>query len=227
MPRHQTDSWQSYLGPGAASSLLLATAAAAGGLGIPLWWQLRRVLRAAAGDPPRTTDVVLVLGRALVRDQPSPVFVARLEHGAALVTTGRAPRLVIAGGLTGDASRTEAAAGREYLLARGFPAAQLALEDRSRHTLENLFNVRQTLRAEGWRTLTLVSDPLHLARASALARGLGLDVDASPAVAAPPVPGSPGWWRRAATEAAFLHWYHVGVLYSRAIRSEKLLSRVT
>jgi hypothetical protein len=54
-------------------------------------------------------------------------------------------------------------------------------EDRSRHTLENLFNAREDLRGRGLWCVLLVSDPLHLARAAALATGLGLKVATSPA----------------------------------------------
>jgi len=140
-------------------------------------------------------------------------------------TTGR-PRLV-SGGWTGTASRSEAAAGREHLVAAGVPDAAIETEERSRHTLENLFYVRESLRARGLGRVVLVSDPLHLARAAALAHGLALDFTCSPAIGAPPQPGAPAWWARALREAFLLHWYHVGVVYSRAIGSERLLARVT
>jgi uncharacterized SAM-binding protein YcdF (DUF218 family) len=133
----------------------------------------------------------------------------------------------VAGGPTGTSVRSEAEAGRDWLVARGLPAAAILLEDRSQHTLENLFNVRAEMRTAGWRTLLVVSDPLHLARSRATARGLDLDVRCSPALEAPPWRGSLGWWRRAALEAFLLHWYHTGMLYSRLIGSERQLRRVT
>jgi hypothetical protein len=72
-----------------------------------------------------------------------------------------------------------------------------------------------------------VSDPLHLARAKATALGLELEVRCSPAMDALPVQGSLAWWRRAAVEAFLLHWYHTGMVYSRVIKSERQLKRVT
>ena len=66
-----------------------------------------------------------------------------------------------------------------------------------------------------------------MARAKATAQGLDLDVRCSPAVEAPPVRGSLAWWQRAAQEAFLLHWYHTGMLYSRLIKSERQLERVT
>jgi len=167
-----------------------------------------------------------VLGRELAGDAVTPVFAKRLDHARDLLAAGWAPRLIVSGGCTGTARRSEAAAGRDYLVARGVATDRIWIEERSRFTLENLFYVRAALRERGLRRLLLVSDPLHLARATAMARGLGLDVACSPAAAAPPRRGTAAWWLRAAREAFLLHWYRVGILYSRALGSEKLLSRV-
>ncbi|HEV8629945.1 MAG TPA: YdcF family protein, partial [Thermoanaerobaculia bacterium] len=149
----------------------------------------------------------------------------RLAHGAELFRAGLAPRIIVAGGLTGDATRTEADAGADHLLALGVPAAAILREGRSRHTLENLSNVRDTLRQQGWHRLLVVSDPLHLARVAALARGLGLEARCSPARGA--TPGGIRFWLRALREAHLLHWYHAGVAYSRLTRNHRYLARVT
>ena len=60
-----------------------------------------------------------------------------------------APRILVAGGLTVGASRSEAEVGAAWLRARGVSEDAILVEDRSQHTLENLFNVRELLRAEG------------------------------------------------------------------------------
>jgi len=215
------------LGPGGAASLGLALISALGLLGLPWLVRFRQVLQGIPGDELAAADAIIVLGRQLVDDQLTPVFEARLRQAESLWGQGLAPRLFIAGGTTGTASRSEAEAGRSWLVARGLPAEAILLEDRSQHTLENLFNVRAQMRAQGWRTLLLVSDPLHLARAQATARGLDLQVRCSPATEAPPRRGSGPWWRRAAFEGFLLHWYHTGMLYSRLIGSKEQLERVT
>jgi len=228
MPPHVSDSWKEFFGPGAITSFLLAAATATLGLGVPVLLRLRQVFAASGRDERAEADAILVLGRSLDRrERPTAVFRARLEHGHHLWEAGLAPRLIVTGGLTGTATVTEAAAGRDYLLELGVPPGEILLEDRSRHTLENLFNTRETLRQNDWRQLIIVSDPLHLARIAAMARGLSLDILPSPAACSPPREGSFGWWFRAAREAFLLHWYHVGMAYARAIRSRKLLSRVT
>ena len=215
------------MGPGGPSSITLAMLSAVVGLGIPVLWRLPAVLRDARRDERAPADLILVLGRELREDRPTPVFRARLEHGARLLREGWAPRILVSGGVTGDSRRSEAEAGCELLLAQGLPESAVLMEAGSLHTLENLFNVRETLRRQGWQRVILVSDPLHLARAATVARGLKLDIVLSPAADCPPLRGTPGWLLRAAHEAFLLHWYHVGMLYSRAIRSERLLGRVT
>ncbi len=217
----------SELGPGGLSSLTLALSSGLLGLGLPVVWRGRQVVAGARGEPLRRSDAILVLGRELIDDRPTAVFRARLDHALVLLRAEWAPALIVSGGMTGRATRSEAAAGREYLLAAGAPPQAVSIEERSRHTLENLVNVRETLRARGLECIVLVSDPLHLARAAAFARGLSLDVCCSAAAAAPPAPGTLGWWLRAGHEGFLLHWYRVGLAYSRMIRSERLLSRVT
>ncbi len=215
------------LGPGGAASLGLAVLSVLGLLGLPWVFRFRQVVRGVHGDEPAAADAILVLGRKLEGDWLTPVFEARLAHAEALWRQGFAPRIFVAGGTTGTAVRSEAEAGRDWLVARGVPAPAILMEDRSQHTLENLFNVRGQMRDGGWSTLLMVSDPLHLTRARATARGLDLKVCCSPAADAPPSHGTLGWWRRAAFEGFLLHWYHTGMLYSRLIHSEQQLGRVT
>lgn len=220
-------SFMQKLGPGGAASLGLAILTTLGLGGLPWLYRLWQVLRAVPGEEPGAADAILVLGRQLDGDRLTPVFEARLARAVSLWREGLAPRIFVAGGTTASASRSEAEAGREWLLARGLPGTVVHLEDRSQHTLENLFNVRSRLRAEGWRTLLVVSDPLHLARAKATALGLQLEVRCCPAAEAPPARGSLGWWRRAVLEGFLLHWYHTGMLYSRLIGRRAQLERVT
>lgn len=215
------------LGPGGAASLGLAMVSVLGLFGLPWVFRFRQVVRGVHGDEPIAADAILVLGRQLEGNRLTPVFEARLAHAEGLWRQGLAPRIFVAGGTTGMALRSEAEAGRDWLVARGVPEAVILLEDRSQHTLENLFNVRGHMRAAGWSTLLMVSDPLHLTRARATARGLDLEVCCSPAADAPPGRGTLGWWRRAAFEGFLLHWYHTGMFYSRLIRSERQLERVT
>jgi uncharacterized SAM-binding protein YcdF (DUF218 family) len=225
MPRHVSQPRSEYFGPGAFVTLVVAWVIAAAGLGMPLLVRLREVLAVARRARREPADAILVVGRALERDHATPIYRARLAHAAELFHAGLAPRVMVAGGLTGNATRSEAAVGCEHLLALGVPAASILLEDRSTHTLENLANVRQTARSLGWHRLLAVSDPLHLARVLAVGRGLGLDLAFSPAAA--PYPRGWRYWLLALSEAHLLHWYRSGVAYSRLVGAQRYLDRVT
>ena len=179
--------WQK-LGRGGFASLAIAILGGALTLGIPLGFSLWKVMRDAEGGTLRAVDAILVLGRRLEGDQLTEVFTQRLEHAVSLWLMGLAPRVIVSGGITGDAIWSEAEAGRAWLLERGLPDELVLTEDRSQHTLENLFNIRENLRAQGWSTLIVVTDPLHLARTLAFSRGFGLDMTGSPATECPLVP---------------------------------------
>lgn len=215
------------LGPGGLITYLLALVSSAALAGMPVLLRLRQVLKASVGGPLSAADAILVLGRKLEKDELTPVFKARLRHASTLWSEGHAPHILITGGITGRAALSEAEAGRRWLLEQGLPSEATFTEDRSQHTLENLFWVREHMRAQGWKTLILVSDPLHLARAQAMAHGLGLTTSVAPASEAPPGRNTLAWWRRALSESFLLHWYHTGVIYSRLIGSRKQLARVT
>lgn len=215
------------LGPGGLITYLLAFSSSVVLVGMPVLWRLRQVLNASAGNPLPSADAILVLGRKLEKNELTPVFKARLRHASTLWRKGHAPRILITGGITGRASISEAEAGRSWLVNQGLPTETVFTEERSQYTLENLFWVREHMRAQDWKTLLLVSDPLHLARAQAMAEGLGLITSVAPASEAPPARNSLAWWRRALAESFLLHWYHTGVIYSRLIGSRKQLARVT
>ena len=73
------------------------------------------------------------------------------------------------------------AVARAYALARGVPPEAILCEAGSRTTFENLLAARALLGPEGTgERLLLVSDPLHMARALAMARELGLDAAPAP-----------------------------------------------
>jgi uncharacterized SAM-binding protein YcdF (DUF218 family) len=127
-------------------------------------------------------DFVVVLGSGLRPDGGVPPLLAnRLERGrevwAALDRrAGDAkPMLIVSGGKGDDERLPEASAMASYLIARGFPADRLLLEDRSRNTEENLLFSRAIMEElrPGARA-TIVTSDFHAFRAALLARRLGI-----------------------------------------------------
>ncbi|HHO50824.1 MAG TPA: YdcF family protein [Deltaproteobacteria bacterium] len=149
-------------------------------VGLRIGWIAVSISWVGAFDRAVPSDVVIVLGAAVSGGQPSPVFAARLDHGVELWKRGIAPALILTGGIGDGDTLAESEVGRSYVLAQGVPATQVQIETWSRTTHENLIGAQQLMQAQGWSSAVLVSDPLHLYRASRVARGLGIDATTSP-----------------------------------------------
>lgn len=129
---------------------------------------------------PQQTDAIVVLGAAQFDGKPSPVLKARLSHALDLFRAGTAPRIITVGGKqTGDRF-TEAGVGREWLISHGVPASAVFAARDGSNTRESLVSVAELAAAKGWSSITLDSDPAHMARSRAIANRLGFDVHTNP-----------------------------------------------
>ncbi|MCW5876241.1 MAG: YdcF family protein [Anaerolineales bacterium] len=131
-------------------------------------------------DETRPADVAIVLGAAVWRDQPSPVLTERLNHAISLYRDGLVDAIIFTGGLGRNDLLAEAEAGRDYALAAGLPAEALHVEVASTNTRENLSEAQQVMQEAGFSSALVVSDPMHMKRAMALAGDLGLEAYSSP-----------------------------------------------
>ena len=111
----------------------------------------------------------------------------RLEVGVRLFQAGAAPVLLLSGGGAGPVPEAEIM--RRMAHSRGIPEAALLVEPESRDTLANARRSARLLAARGGSSVLLVSDRVHLPRASLLFRLAGLRV----ARCAAPQP--PSIWR--------------------------------
>lgn len=125
-------------------------------------------------------DAAIVLGAAVYTDRPSPVFEERIRHGVTLYKAGRVRLLVMTGGRDPGDRLSEAEAARDWALQQDVPAQTIVLEDSSRTTRENLSLALPLLREHGVRRVLIVSDPLHMRRAMAIAGRLGIEAGPSP-----------------------------------------------
>ena len=144
-------------------------------------------LRAAADYP--TADAIVVLGggmegrRSGWRNEPHLLAGAdRVWFGVQLFRAGRAPVLILSGG-NSEWSRTdepEATAMETFVKDLGVPVSAVLLEDRSRNTQENAQYTRQLLVEHHLNTILLVTSAVHMPRALAVFKGLGISVVPAP-----------------------------------------------
>jgi uncharacterized SAM-binding protein YcdF (DUF218 family) len=124
--------------------------------------------------PLEPLDAIVVLGAPLAPSGAlSAILEERVSAAAALYHAGGAPRVVASGGVTGRASRAEAAAIAEGLAAAG--VRDVLVEDRSRTTAENARFTAELLAPLGARRAWIITQPFHGRRAARLFRRAGLE----------------------------------------------------
>ncbi len=137
---------------------------------------LRGALEARAGERelarlPQASAVVVLGGglsgpRPPHRPDPDMGRAAdRVWHAARLYHAGKAPLLVLSGGVVRTGGGSEAQAMRELLQDLGVPPAAIWMEDESANTAGNAEKVVQMLRARGMGQPLLVTSALHMPRA--------------------------------------------------------------
>ena len=156
-------------------TLLLLLVAVIGFLSVA--WQIISYGNLPAGAQ---ADAAVVLGAAAWGNKPSPVYRERINEAIALYKAGRVRYLVFTGGTPEPGYPAEGEVGRKFAIEHGVPSAAVLYERTSRTTWQNLTNARELLAPLGIRTVLLVSDPLHMRRAMAMASSLGLQAAPAP-----------------------------------------------
>jgi uncharacterized SAM-binding protein YcdF (DUF218 family) len=205
------------IGADGFAMLGLSCAVIVGSLGLALLAAFGRVLWCAWRTPctaPHTRHAI-VLGVRLGPDgAPALRYRQRLARARAL----NVDAIILLGGQTRPDTPSESAAGRDWLVAQGEAPARICVEERSRHTLENL----RCYRADhGAAPAILVTSRFHLARATAMARALGLTLIPCAAETSRSVPLG-----LAVKEAFLLTWFVVGRGFARWSGNARMLARV-
>lgn len=125
-------------------------------------------------------DAAVVLGAAVWSQGVSPVFRERINHAIELYRRGRVHKIIFTGGQGNRNEPTEAAAARNYAVSNGISPSDILIEQRSHTTYENLVNAKQLADTHGLKKVLIVSDPMHMKRAIAMAHDVGLDAYPSP-----------------------------------------------
>ena len=131
-------------------------------------------------DETRPADAAIVLGAAVVGDEPTPVFAARIDHAIGLYREGMVGTIIFTGARSPEDELSEAEAARRYALARGVPADAILTEEASRITSENIANAAQIMRRYNLESALVVSDPPHMLRSVRMACDAGIDAASSP-----------------------------------------------
>lgn len=165
---------------GLARRILLAAAAVVTLALVVLLVTAARIGTFGTVDETRPADTAIVLGAAVVGDEPTPVFAARIDHAIDLYREGMVDIIIFTGARSPEDELSEAEAARRYALARGVPADAILTEEASRITSENIANAAQIMRQHDLVSALVVSDPPHMLRSVRMARDAGIDAASSP-----------------------------------------------
>lgn len=139
-----------------------------------------QIAQFAEQSSPNQADAAIVLGAAVYRERPSPVFRERINHAIGLYLSGQVDAIIFTGGVGSRDTISEAEAARQYALSAGVPEEAIYIETTSLNTYQNLVNAQQIISEQDFEDVLIVSDPLHMHRAILLAEEIGLDAEPSP-----------------------------------------------
>lgn len=135
---------------------------------------LFQVMTFDASPVVENADVAIVLGFKMNDGKPSPGFKERIHQGIRLYRSKKVKALLMTGGFTQHAEISEARAARDYAIMQGIPEANIAMEEKSRSTYENIKHAKEICKKYSWEDCFLVSDSMHLKRATQMAKDRGL-----------------------------------------------------
>ena len=143
-------------------------------------WISIEIERQSTRNEAQPADVILVLGAAEYRGNPSPVLKARLDHALELYHSRLAPRIMTTGGAGGDPVFTEGEVGRAYLSAQGVPSEAIVVENESDSTVASTALAGEIMRRMRLTSVIVVSDGYHIYRVKKMLESRGLRVYGSP-----------------------------------------------
>lgn len=153
-------------------------------VGMALVWSIfvaRQIAAVAEEDQATSADAIAVFGAAEYEGRPSPILHLRLDHALELYRQHLAPVIItLGGGADRDSGKTEGGVGRDYLLARGVPLADILAETQSTNTVQQVHRLAAIARDHDLHTIIVVSDATHLFRIRELCERAGLEVYTSP-----------------------------------------------
>lgn len=153
-------------------------------VGMVLVWSIfvaRQIAAVAEEDQATSADAIAVFGAAEYDGRPSPILHLRLDHALELYRQHLAPVIItLGGGADRDSGKTEGGVGRDYLLARGVPLADILAETQSTNTVQQVHRLAAIARDHDLHTIIVVSDATHLFRIRELCERAGLEVYTSP-----------------------------------------------
>ncbi|GHU74974.1 hypothetical protein AGMMS49992_17970 [Clostridia bacterium] len=119
-------------------------------------------------------DAIIILGKHMPGGVPDTDLLARVSAATQCWIEGRAPAVIPCGGQRDGEPCAEADWMSGELMRRGVPPTVIHPERNSMNTEQNLTNAAMMLKEWGGRTALVVTSAIHLPRALAVCKSIGL-----------------------------------------------------
>jgi vancomycin permeability regulator SanA len=132
----------------------------------PLWFLAHTVYIVADGltDEIAKTDVAVILGNTVEPSgKPSERLKARLDKAVELYQKNLVGEIIVSGGF-GAEGFEEADVMRDYLIAKNIPESDIILDRDGYDTHKTAVNTRAIMQANGFQSVTIVSQYFHITR---------------------------------------------------------------
>ncbi|MGF7048412.1 uncharacterized SAM-binding protein YcdF (DUF218 family) [Paenibacillus sp. DS2015] len=126
------------------------------------------------------SDAAIVLGAAAWDGEPSPVLRERINHAIWLYENGYVDTIIFTGGKGDGDQVAESEVARDYAISNNVDVEDILIETQSKITEENLKYAYDMATKHNLETFTIVSDPLHMKRATLMAKSMGMKTYSSP-----------------------------------------------
>ncbi len=108
------------------------------------------------------------------------IQVVVINHSINLYKKDISSSIIFTGGVGEGHTLSEAEVGAAYAIQNGVKNSDIMKETVSKTTRENLIHAKEVMEKKNFKSAIIVSDPLHLMRASKMAHDLGIETFTSP-----------------------------------------------
>jgi vancomycin permeability regulator SanA len=159
---------------------------------------------------PTKSDVIVVMGAAQNNGHPTPVLAARIDEAKALFKEGYAPRILSVGSNQKGDAWTEAQTTLRELRAHKIPSSVLGAVNLGKDTLSSTVAYTDAMKAKGYKSVIIVTDPYHCYRALSMAKDQGVLATCSPVKTGPASVQNSNWHYIVRETGAYIAYKTVG-----------------
>lgn len=136
----------------------------------------------AEHDTKSKSDVILVLGaKSYIDGKYNPCLVSRVSHAVDLYKSKYASKILMTGGNDKEDNVNEAETMRNIAVESGVSRDDILLEKSATSTYENFNLSKEVLNRNGLKSVIIITEPFHIARAALVAKKLNYNYTISPA----------------------------------------------